>query len=149
MKDTTFMEIAKIIAKESYCKRSKVGAVLVKNNRIISVGYNGTPIGKTKWVEDETIPFEGYSIPDNTCEDKNGNTRKDVIHAEMNAILFAAKNGIPTNGCGLYVTMSPCSECAKAIIQSGIKEVIYDKEYRLTEGIDILKASKIEVRRIR
>jgi len=149
MKDTTFMEIAKIVAKESYCERGKVGAVLVKNSRIISVGYNGTPTGKTKWVEDDTTSFGGYSIPDNECEDKKGDTRKDIIHAEMNAILFAAKNGIATNGCSLYVTMSPCSECAKAIIQSGIKEVIYDVEYRLTEGIDILKASKIEVRRIR
>lgn len=115
----------------SHSKRAKVGAVIVKNHRIISVGYNGTPSG---W--------------DNNCEDENNKTKKEVLHAEMNALMFAARNGLSTEGCSLIATMSPCFECSKAIYQSGIKEVFYKDLYRDTTGIDFLIKCNIQVKEI-
>ena len=124
MAKINFINIAEEVAKASYCKKYKVGAVIVKDDRIISIGYNGTPTNSI-----------------NNCCEENGKTKDDVIHAEMNAILFAAKNGISTNGCTLYVTLSPCKDCAKNIIQAGIKKVIYKDEYKDTTGIKILSKS--------
>ena len=118
--DARYLEMAAIWAKNSYCKRRQVGAILVKDRMIISDGYNGTPSG-----------FE------NVCEDENGITKPYVLHAEANAISKVAKSGNSSEGATLYVTASPCMECAKLIIQAGIKRVVYMDEYRLLEGIEL------------
>ena len=125
--DRRYLEMAEIWAKNSYCKRRQVGALLVKDNMIISDGYNGTPSG-----------FE------NICEE-NGVTKPYVLHAEANAISKVAKSGNSSEGATLYVTASPCIECSKLIIQSGIKRVVYGEQYRLTDGIDLLRRAGIEV----
>ena len=128
--DQRYLEMAEIWAKNSYCKRRQVGALLVKNNMIISDGYNGTPSG-----------FE------NVCEE-NGVTKPYVLHAEASAISKVPKSGNSSEGATLYVTASPCIECAKLIIQSGIKRVVYKDEYRLTDGIDLLARAGVEVEKI-
>ena len=125
--DHSYLEMASVWAKNSYCKRRQVGALLVKDRMIISDGYNGTPSG-----------FE------NICEDENGVTKPYVLHAEANAITKVAKSGNSSAGATLYVTASPCMECSKLIIQSGIKRVVYRDEYRLTDGIDLLRQAGIE-----
>ena len=129
--DEKYMEMAAVWATNSYCKRRQVGALLVKDRMIISDGYNGTPSG-----------FE------NVCEDENGVTKPYVLHAEANAISKVAKSGNSADGATLYVTASPCMECAKLIIQSGIRRVVYRDEYRLTDGIDLLRRAGIEVEKI-
>ncbi len=129
--DDRYLEMACIWARNSYCKRRQVGALLVKDKMIISDGYNGTPSG-----------FE------NICEDENGVTKPYVLHAEANAITKVAKSGNSSEGATLYVTASPCLECSKLIIQSGIKRVVYKDEYRLTDGIDLLKKAGIEVEKV-
>ena len=123
--------MAAVWAKNSYCKRRQVGALLVKDRMIIYDGYNGTPSG-----------FE------NICEDENGVTKPYVLHAEANAITKVAKSGNNSKGATLYVTASPCLECAKLIIQSGISRVVYRDEYRLTDGVDLLRKAGIEVEKI-
>ena len=129
--DDKYMQMASIWASNSYCKRRQVGALLVKDRMIISDGYNGTPSG-----------FE------NVCEDENGVTKPYVLHAEANAISKVAKSGNSADGATLYVTASPCMECAKLIIQSGIRRVVYRDEYRLTDGIDLLRRAGVEVEKI-
>ena len=129
--DHRYIEMAEIWAKNSYCKRRQVGALIVKDKMIISDGYNGTPSG-----------FE------NICEDENGVTKPYVLHAEANAITKVAKSGNSSQGSTLYVTASPCLECSKRIIQSGIKRVVYRDEYRLTDGVDLLKRAGIEVEKL-
>lgn len=119
--DNKYLEMAKVWSTLSYAKRNKVGALLVKNNTIIADGYNGTPHG-----------FE------NDCEDENGNTKWYVLHAEANAILKVAKSTQNCEGSTLYLTLSPCKECAKLIVQAGIIKVIYMDKYRDTSGIDFL-----------
>ena len=126
--DSRYIRMAQIWAENSYCKRRQVGAIIVKDKMIISDGYNGTPAG-----------FE------NICEDENGLTKSYVLHAEANAITKIARSGNNSDGATLYVTSSPCIECAKLIIQSGIKRVVYSEEYRLTDGIDLLRRAGIEV----
>ena len=128
--DHSYLEMAEIWAQNSYCKRRKVGALLVKDRMIISDGYNGTPSG-----------FE------NICEE-DGVTKPYVLHAEANAITKVAKSGNSSEGATLYVTASPCLECSKLIFQSGIKRVVYRDEYRLTDGIDLLRRAGIEVERV-
>ena len=128
--DQRYLEMAEIWAKNSYCKHRQVGALLVKDNMIISDGYNGTPSG-----------FE------NVCEE-NGVTKPYVLHAEANAISKIAKSGNSSSGATLYVTASPCIECSKLIIQCGIKRVVYKDEYRLTDGIDLLRRAGIEVEKV-
>ena len=128
--DHSYLEMAGIWAQNSYCKRRKVGALLVKDRMIISDGYNGTPSG-----------FE------NICEE-DGVTKPYVLHAEANAITKVAKSGNSSEGATLYVTASPCLECAKLIIQSGIKRVVYRDEYRITDGIDLLRRAGIEVEKV-
>lgn len=120
--------MAKIWAENSYCIRRQVGALLVKDKMIISDGYNGTPAG-----------FE------NICEDEDGKTKPYVLHAEANAISKIAKSGNSSDGATLYVTTSPCIECAKLIIQAGIKKVVYAKPYRIDDGIQLLKRANIEL----
>ncbi|MDD6114198.1 MAG: dCMP deaminase family protein [Candidatus Cryptobacteroides sp.] len=129
--DNSYIQMAAVWAKNSYCKRRQVGALLVKDRMIISDGYNGTPSG-----------FE------NICEDENGVTKPYVLHAEANAITKVAKSGNNSKGATLYVTASPCMECAKLIIQSGISRVVYRDEYRLTDGVDLLRKAGIEVEKI-
>ena len=126
--DKSYMEMASVWARNSYCKRRQVGALIVKDRMIISDGFNGTPSG-----------FE------NICEDENGVTKPYVLHAEANAITKVAKSGNNSDGSTLYVTSSPCLECSKLIIQSGIRRVVYQEEYRLTDGIDLLRKAGIEV----
>ena len=128
--DRSYLEMAEIWAQNSYCKRRKVGALLVKDRMIISDGYNGTPSG-----------FE------NICEE-DGVTKPYVLHAEANAITKVAKSGNSSEGATLYVTASPCLECSNLIIQSGIKRVVYRDEYRLTDGIDLLRRAGIEVEKV-
>ena len=115
-------------AENSYCQRRKVGALLVKDQMIISDGYNGTPSG-----------FE------NCCEDANNVSLPYVLHAEANAITKVARSNNSSEGATLYVTASPCMECSKLIIQAGIKRVVYGEEYRIMDGIEILKKAGIEV----
>ncbi len=129
--DGSYLRMAEIWAQNSYCKRRKVGALLVKDKMIISDGYNGTPSG-----------FE------NICEDENGVTKPYVLHAEANAITKVAKSGNSSAGATLYVTASPCVECSKLIIQSGITRVVYRDEYRLTDGVDLLRRAGIEVEQL-
>lgn len=126
--DMRYLRMARIWAENSYCQRRKVGALVVKDKMIISDGYNGTPSG-----------FE------NVCEDENNVTKPYVLHAEANAITKLARSSNNSDGATLYVTAAPCIECAKLIIQSGIKRVIYVEQYRLTDGIDLLKRANIEV----
>lgn len=129
--DRSYLKMAEVWAENSYCKRRKVGALIVKNNMIISDGYNGTPSG-----------FE------NVCEDENGVTKPYVLHAEANAITKVAKSGNSSEDSTLYVTASPCLECSKLIIQAGIKRVVYKDAYRLQDGPDLLKKAGIEVEQV-
>ena len=129
--DKSYLEMAEVWAQNSYCKRRKVGALLVKDRTIISDGYNGTPSG-----------FE------NICEDENGVTKPYVLHAEANAITKVAKSGNSSEGATLFVTASPCAECAKLIIQAGIRRVVYRDAYRLADGIDLLARAGVEVEQI-
>ena len=126
--DEKYLAMAEVWAGNSYCRRRQVGALLVKDRMIISDGYNGTPSG-----------FE------NICEDESGATKPYVLHAEANAISKVAKSGNSSDGATLYVTASPCIECAKLIIQAGIKRVVYSEKYRLEDGINLLKRAGIEV----
>ena len=125
--DIRYLRMASIWSENSYCHRRKVGALLVKDNMIISVGYNGTPSG-----------FE------NKCEDEEGRTYPFVLHAEANAITKVARSGNSSDGSTLYVTSSPCMECSKLIIQAGIKRVVFSEYYRICEGIELLKKVGIE-----
>ena len=126
--DLRYLRMAQIWAENSYCKRRQVGAIVVKDNMIISDGYNGTPSG-----------FE------NCCEDENNVTMPYVLHAEANAITKLARSSNNSEGATLYVTASPRIECAKLIIQAGIKRVVYGELYRLEDGINLLKKAGIEV----
>lgn len=129
--DQSYLDMAAIWARNSYCRRRQVGALIVKDRMIISDGYNGTPSG-----------FE------NVCEDEAGVTKPYVLHAEANAISKVAKSGNSSDGSTLYVTAAPCLECAKLIIQAGIRRVVYRDEYRLTDGVDLLRRAGIEVEKV-
>ena len=129
--DEKYLAMAEVWAGNSYCRRRQVGALLVKDRMIISDGYNGTPSG-----------FE------NICEDENGVTKPYVLHAEANAITKVAKSGNSSQDATLYVTAAPCIECSKLIIQAGIKRVVYKDEYRLTDGVDLLRRAGIEVEKV-
>ena len=126
--DQRYLDMARIWAQNSYCQRRQVGALVVKQGMIISDGYNGTPSG-----------FE------NICEDEAGVTKPYVLHAEANAITKLARSSNNSDGSTIYITASPCIECAKLIIQAGIKRVVYGEKYRLTDGIDLLERAGIEV----
>ena len=126
--DHSYIEMAAIWARNSYCKRRQVGALLVKDRMIISDGYNGTPSG-----------FE------NICEDENNVSKPYVLHAEANALTKVARSNNSSDGATLYITASPCLECSKLIIQSGIKRVVYGEEYRLMDGVELLRRAGVEV----
>ncbi len=125
--DLRYLRMAKIWAENSYCRRRQVGALLVKDKMIISDGFNGTPSGF-----------------DNVCEDETGVTFPYVLHAEANAITKVARSNNSSEGATLYVTAAPCIECAKLIIQAGIKRVVFSELYRLADGLDLLKKAGIE-----
>ena len=129
--DSRYLRMAQIWAENSYCKRRQVGALIVKDKMIISDGYNGTPVG-----------FE------NVCEDDNDHTKPYVLHAEANAITKVAQSNNSSNGATLYVTSSPCIECAKLIIQAGIKRGVFNEIYRLTDGIELMKRAGIDCMQI-
>jgi dCMP deaminase len=126
--DLAYLKMAKTWSELSHCTRKKVGAIIVKNDMIISDGYNGTP--------------SGY---DNCCEDDQGNTHWYVLHAEANAILKVAKSTNNCEGATLYLTLSPCKDCSKLILQAGIKRVVYSRDYKDIEGVHFLKNSGIDV----
>ena len=126
--DMRYLKMARVWAENSYCQRRQVGALVVKDKMIISDGYNGTPSG-----------FE------NVCEDANNVTKPYVLHAEANAITKLARSNNNSEGATIYITASPCIECAKLIIQAGISRVVYGEQYRLTDGIDLLRRAGIEV----
>lgn len=126
--DERYLKMARIWSENSYCVRRQVGALIVKDKMIISDGYNGTPVG-----------FE------NVCEDDSGKTKPYVLHAEANAITKVAKSNNNSDGATLYVTASPCIECAKLIIQAGIERVVYCESYHSTDGVELLKRAGIEV----
>ena len=126
--DMRYLKMARVWAENSYCVRRQVGALVVKDKMIISDGYNGTPSG-----------FE------NVCEDGNNVTKPYVLHAEANAITKLARSNNNSDGATIYITASPCIECAKLIIQAGIRRVVYGEQYRLTDGIDLLRRAGIEV----
>ena len=126
--DSRYLRMARIWSENSYCQRRRVGALSVKDKRIISDGYNGTPSG-----------FE------NVCEDEDHLTKPYVLHAEANAITKIARSNNNSDGSTLYVTDSPCVECSKLIIQAGIRRGVYAREYRLTDGIELLRRAGIEV----
>lgn len=133
--DKYFMKVAQLTAELSYAVRKKVGAVLVKDNRIISIGYNGQP---------KNFPNECEDVmPDGSLV-----TKSTVVHAEANALFWCAKTEIETDGATLYLTLSPCATCALGLIQSGIKRVVYLEVYRDTTGIDVLKRCGIEVEKL-
>ena len=129
--DIAYLKMATEWAKLSYCKRKKVGAIIVKDRTIISDGYNGTPSGF-----------------DNCCEDENGDTHWYVLHAEANAILKLASSTQSAKGATLYITLSPCKECSKLIVQSGITKVYYINEYKDLEGVRLMKDNGIEVQKV-
>ncbi|MBN2485332.1 MAG: dCMP deaminase family protein [Bacteroidales bacterium] len=126
--DRRYLEMARIWAKNSYCIRRQVGALIVKDRMIISDGYNGTP--------------EGF---ENVCEDENGITKPYVLHAEANAITKVAKSNNSSEGATLYITTSPCVECAKLIIQSGIRRVVFCDNYHSDDGLKLLEKANIEI----
>jgi dCMP deaminase len=125
--DESYLRIAEEVASRSYCKRNKVGAVLVKDKSIISEGYNGTPYGRP-----------------NVCECENGQTHDEVVHAEENAILKVARSSQSCKGATLYLTLSPCVRCSRLIVQAGITRVVYRNKYRCTKGLDLLWSCGIQ-----
>ena len=125
--DKRYLRMARIWAENSYCERRKVGAIIVKDKMIISDGFNGTPAG-----------FE------NVCESPEGVTKPYVLHAEANAITKVARSNNSSEGSTLYVTASPCLECSKLIIQAGIRRVVFNDLYRLSDGIDLLQRAGVE-----
>lgn len=130
--DKLYLEMAHVWAKNSYCKRRQVGALIVKEKMIISDGYNGTPSG-----------FE------NICEDENSLTKPYVLHAEANAITKVAKSNNSSDNATLYVTTSPCVECSKLIIQAGIKRVVFTEKYRVEDGLRLLERANIEINHVK
>ena len=129
--DISYLQMARIWGQNSYCQRRQVGALLVKDRSIISDGYNGTPSG-----------FE------NKCEDDSNKTKPYVLHAEANAITKVAKSNNSSEGATLYITSSPCVECAKLIIQAGIKRVVFADHYHNADGVALLERAEIQVEQI-
>lgn len=129
--DSLYLRMAKVWSENSHCKRNKVGCLIVKDRQIISDGYNGTP--------------SGFS---NECEDCNNNTLPTVLHAEANAITKIAKSTNSAEGSTLYVTLSPCFDCAKLIIQAGIKRIVYSETYRNTDSFKLFEEAGIEIKKI-
>lgn len=136
--DKLMMEVACITAKESYCTKAKVGAVLAREGRIVANGYNGTVSGVDNICEFKELTSEGFKLK----------TLPFVVHAEQNLLAFCAKEGIATNGLTMYTTLSPCTNCAKYIVQAGIVRVVYLNRYKDGSGIDFLRKCGVEVHEI-
>lgn len=148
--DEVYMNVAKQVASLSHCVRSKVGAVLVKDGNIISFGYNGTPSGMDNaceckeylsskqggWLDTDVIR-ENWPYRDERGHYKLV-TKSETIHAEVNAILKAAKTGASVDGSTLYLTLSPCLDCSKLVLQAGVKRVVYYETYRNLDGPNFL-----------
>lgn len=162
--DKKYLQMAEIWATNSYARRSRVGALLVKDNQIISDGYNGTPKGFDNCCEKEVecdVDWDEFGSLDGgaaICATYKNNcsrcphhylvTKPEVLHAEANAITKVAKSNYSSDGSTLYVTLSPCFQCAKLIIQAGIKRVVYKEQYRDTDGLELLRKAGIEVEQI-
>jgi len=161
--DKIMMETAELWSNYSKCERAQVGAIIARDGRIISNGYNGTVAGADNCCEEEILRcqecdtkfpvdnFNGhYCCPEcNNRVHTGTQTKNNVVHAEANAILYAAKNGISTDGATIYVTLSPCIECAKMIKQAGISRVVYDSDYRKSAGISFLSRNDVNVEKFR
>ena len=130
--DIAYLKMAAEWAKLSHCKRKQVGALIVKNRMIISDGFNGVPSGF-----------------DNRCEDENGETRWEVLHAEANAILKVASSTQSSAGATLYITLSPCQNCSKLIHQAGIQRVVYAEQYKDVSGLKFLEEAGVEIQYLR
>lgn len=143
----TYMKTARLFAEHSSAVRKKVGAVIVKDDRIISIGYNGMPAGWDNTCEEEVIVAEVDGNPGRVIRELK--TKPEVIHAESNAIAKLAKSTESGNGASMFITCAPCVECAKMIYQSGIKEVFYEEEYRSNDGIDFLNKCGLSIRQIK
>ena len=130
--DKIYLEMAQVLSKASYAKRRQVGCLIVKDRSIIAEGYNGTVSG----------------FP-NVCEDENGLTLPEVLHAESNALSKLTKSSQSSIGATMYITLSPCLDCSKLIVQSGIARVVYIEEYKCTKGIELLKKSIGRVEQIK
>lgn len=150
--DKMFMDIADISAEMSHCSRAKVGCVITKDNRVVVNAWNGTISGADNCCESTCKECNGTGrtsgYEERECERCQGGgltSKTTVVHAEMNSLLFAARNGIKTEGCTMYVTLSPCIECAKAIKQAGIIRVLYSRQYKSSDGISFLKDNGTEV----
>ena len=156
--DLIYMQMAYQIAKLSYAKRRRVGCIIVKDTQVISTGYNGTPHGFDNNCEEEQVreienenhkqilEEKGYDCEDSCCSKEV--TKREVLHAESNTLAKVSKSTLSSDGADMYITMSPCFDCAKLIIQSGIKKVFYSESYRDTSGIDILEEAGIEVKEV-
>jgi dCMP deaminase len=140
----TYMKTARLFAEHSSAVRKKVGAVIVKDDRIISIGYNGMPAGWDNTCEYEVVVDVIDGVPQK--EIKELKTKPEVLHAESNAIAKLAKSSESGNGASMFITCSPCIDCAKMIFQSGIKEVFYAEEYRNNDGIGFLNKCGISVK---
>lgn len=155
--EEVYMEIAYSVAKLSYAQRRQVGCVIVKDHQIVSFGYNGTPKGFDNSCEDDDNRFyenpddaldlieRGYTCDSGCCTKHGAITKREVLHAESNALTKIAKSTLSSEGADLYTTTSPCFECAKLIIQSGIKQVFYNETYRDMSGVDLLEQANINV----
>ena len=144
--DKLYMDIAKRVAQMSYATRAQVGAVIVKDGRIISMGWNGMPSGwdnKCEQPRDE-IMFQGHYYEDV----RDDETRKEVLHAESNAIAKLARSNECGLGATMYCTISPCMDCAKLIHQAGISNVVYEEQYRNTDGIQFLRECAVYVQQL-
>lgn len=144
----TFMKIAFLVGQESYCKRRQVGAVIVKDNNIIALGYNGTPSGFENCCEDEYEAVTGLT-PDDVIKEIRLKTKPEVLHAESNAISKCARSTYSSEGAEIYVTTAPCIECSKMIIQAGIKAVYYCEEYKTKDGLELLNKAGIKIKQIK
>ena len=142
-KENYYLDIAETVLERSTCLRRCYGAIIVKNDEIVSTGYNGAPRGRKNCMDLGYCAREAMNVP--------SGQRYELcrsVHAEANAITKVAKSGNSSDGATLYVTASPCIECSKLIIQAGIKRVVYKDEYRLTDGVDLLRKAGIEVEKV-
>ena len=161
--DVIYMQIAYQVSKLSYAERRKVGCIIVKDEQIISVGYNGTPHGFNNTCEEvktETVYYEnpdiamdlieehGFDCENGCCTKETTSTKREVLHAESNAITKLAKSTMTSNDADLYTTTAPCFQCAKLIIQAGIKRVYYSEDYRDMSGVELLEKANIKVKEV-
>ena len=161
--DVIYMQIAYQISKLSYAERRKVGCIIVKDEQIVSFGYNGTPHGFNNECEETLVETQNYENPDHAlhlieehgyvcengcCTKETQTTKREVLHAESNALMKISKSTLTSKGSILYTTTSPCFECAKLIIQAGVEKVFYCEGYRDLSGISLLKKAGIIVEQV-